>query len=285
MKFTIRKKRHYESFKMGNLYLLIGDPVAQSISPALWNSAFKRMNLSHRYHTAKVEKSQITHALKGLIALNIAGANVTAPHKEVVASNCHKLHGVAKKIGVVNTIKTTPKGLEGWNTDYTSLVTLLKPFCPIRSALVLGSGATAKSAVIALKTLATSQINNIARKFKDHSEKTNNGDLTKLAWNNKNLKQKIQESDIIINATTLGWQKEDNLSELNNLKENHIYIDLNYSLSSNLIKVALEKKCKIIDGYEILLQQAIESFNILTGLTPPVDIMKETISCIKNETK
>lgn len=265
---------------MTNLFLLIGNPVAQSISPALWNSAFESLGVDASYHAANVDECQIQEALKGIKALNIKGANVTAPYKEIAAASCYKLHGIANEIGVVNTIKTTSQGFEGWNTDHSSILSLLKGLKPINKAVVLGSGASAKTIMLALRDLRVSKTFQIARAFKENE---NEGlYLTKMAWNSTNFKHAILESDIIINATTLGWQPEDEIPQLYDyLSEDKVYMDLNYSKSSKLIEAALEKKCKIIDGYEILLQQGIESFNILTGLTPPIDMMKKTVNTIK----
>lgn len=255
--------------------------MAQSISPILWNCAFESLDMNATYHATNVESSHIQEALKGIRALNIKGANVTAPYKEIAASSCYKLHGIAKEIGVVNTIKTTNQGFEGWNTDYSSVLSIFKTLKPINKALVMGSGASAKTIMLALRELGVSKTFQIARKFKDNQDEGLY--LTKMPWNSKNFKHGILESDIIINATTLGWKADDEVPQLSDyLTEDKVYMDLNYSKSSKLIKAALEKKCKIIDGYEILLQQGLESFNILTGLTPPIDLMKKTVNAIRN---
>ena len=68
------------------LVALLGDPVAESLSPRMQNAAFAARALDWTYVACRVEADRLEAALAGLVALGFAGANVTAPHKLAVAA-------------------------------------------------------------------------------------------------------------------------------------------------------------------------------------------------------
>ena len=102
--------------------------------------------------------------------------------------------------------------------------------------------------------------------------------ITRLAWNNKNFAYALEESDIIINTTPLGWSSEDHIPEFDkNLDKGKIFIDFNYAPDSKLAASARNRGCVVIDGRELLFEQGIESFSLLTGKDAPEDVIR---SCI-----
>ena len=77
------------------LVALLGDPVAQSLSPRLQNAAFAARALDWAYVAARVEADRLAAAVGGLVALGFAGANVTIPHKTAVLELCDEVDDVA----------------------------------------------------------------------------------------------------------------------------------------------------------------------------------------------
>ena len=67
------------------LVVLIGSPVAHSLSPRMQNAAFAARGLDWTYVACDVDRRDVEAAVRGLEALGVAGANVTAPHKLEVA--------------------------------------------------------------------------------------------------------------------------------------------------------------------------------------------------------
>ena len=86
------------------LVALLGHPVAHSRSPAMQNAAFAARGLDWAYVALDVAPEDLEDALRGLVALGFAGANVTIPHKRAVAELCDELDRAAARAVSVNTL-------------------------------------------------------------------------------------------------------------------------------------------------------------------------------------
>jgi shikimate dehydrogenase len=111
---------------------LIGNPVAQSLSPAMQNAAFAARGLDWAYLPLLVEDGRVEDAIRGLVGLGFAGANVTAPHKAEAARL------VDTDLDSVNVLIVRDSRVEGHSTD-TAIVKGLTPERPV----ILGSGGAA----------------------------------------------------------------------------------------------------------------------------------------------
>jgi shikimate dehydrogenase len=112
---------------------LIGNPVEHSLSPAMQNAAFAARGLDWAYVPLLVEDGRVEDAVRGLVALGFAGANVTAPHKEEVARL------VARgELDSVNTLVVRGGRVEGHSTDTAILAGL-----PANRPAIVGSGGAA----------------------------------------------------------------------------------------------------------------------------------------------
>src|SRR5450830_438879 len=96
---------------------IFGYPVEHTFSPALHNAAFAAAGLDYVYVPFKVEPRCLAAAVESLRALDLAGVNVTIPHKEAVLPLLDELSDEAKMIGAVNTIINRSGRLYGDNTD------------------------------------------------------------------------------------------------------------------------------------------------------------------------
>ncbi|HEY6053995.1 MAG TPA: hypothetical protein VIU86_08690, partial [Gaiellaceae bacterium] len=92
------------------LVALLGNPVAGSLSPRMQNAAFAARGLDWAYVACEVD--DVEAAVRGLVALGFAGANVTIPHKEAAAALCDEADGDA-----VNTLVFRDGRVLGFNTD------------------------------------------------------------------------------------------------------------------------------------------------------------------------
>jgi shikimate dehydrogenase len=118
---------------------LLGDPVSQSLSPLMQNAAFAARGLDWAYVPLPVASESLADAVRGLVALGFAGANVTTPHKLAVA----KL--VDTDEPSVNTLVVRDGGLVGSSTDAAILDGL-----EFRRAAILGDGGSATAFAAAL---------------------------------------------------------------------------------------------------------------------------------------
>jgi shikimate dehydrogenase len=115
---------------------LLGHPVAHSLSPRLQDAAFAAAGLDLRYVALDVPPEWLDDAIRGLVALGFAGANVTAPHKLAVAA--HEL--VETERASVNTLVVRDGRLEGHSTDAAILAGL-----PAERPAILGDGGSARA--------------------------------------------------------------------------------------------------------------------------------------------
>ncbi|MGA9047118.1 shikimate dehydrogenase [Sulfuricurvum sp.] len=131
------------------IFSIFGDPVSHSRSPLMHNSVFSVLNIDACY-----SRSQLTDGSKlrdVFFAKGLSGANVTVPHKEAAYQQCDEVRGIAKIIQAVNTLVLENGKLIGYNTDADGFMNAIQSFGPIRNALVLGAGGTARALSIALR--------------------------------------------------------------------------------------------------------------------------------------
>src|SRR2546421_2412109 len=100
---------------MRALYVLLGDPVAHSRSPAIHARAFQVLGLDAVYAPCRV--TDVPSAVRAMRTLGIAGANVTVPHKQAVIASLDRLDDAAKRLGAVSCILNPDGILSGPNTD------------------------------------------------------------------------------------------------------------------------------------------------------------------------
>ena len=142
---------------------LVGKNISYSFSKGFFTQKFKELGLNHHcyenFDLAAIEDFQ------DLIKQNknLKGLNVTIPYKELVIPYLDKLNPKAKKIGAVNTIKFTKKGLKGFNTDIYGFKKSIKPFLKKRhkKALILGTGGASKAVAFSFAVKAPSTPNDI----------------------------------------------------------------------------------------------------------------------------
>jgi shikimate dehydrogenase len=118
---------------------LLGDPVSGSLSPLMQNAAFAARGLDWAYVPLAVRAETLGDALRGLVALAFAGANVTTPHKQAAAEL------VGAKVPSVNTLVVRDGQLEGTSTDAAILTEL-----EFERATIIGDGGAAAAFAEAL---------------------------------------------------------------------------------------------------------------------------------------
>jgi shikimate dehydrogenase len=122
---------------------LLGDPVSQSLSPLMQNAAFAARGLDWAYVPLPATSERLEDAVRGLVALGFAGANVTTPHKRAVA----KL--VETDQQSVNTLVVRDGRVAAYSTDAAVLDELES-----RHAAIVGDGGAALAFAAALSDAA-----------------------------------------------------------------------------------------------------------------------------------
>ena len=246
---------------MRALYLVLGDPVAHSRSPAIHARAFQLLGVDAVYAPCQV--TDVEGAIRGLRALGVAGANVTLPHKEAVIPHLDRLDEAAKRIGAVNCIANRQGALHGHNTDRDGILRALGSFSG--RAVVLGAGGSARAAVDAFSPAVA-----IVNRTRERAEKLAREMGVKVAG-----PEAVAGADVVVNCTSVGMKGEEMPVDPASLRGT--VIDLAYTARGDtpLIRAARRKGLRAIDGIEVLVHQAIASLEIWLGRTGLGDLAPE----------
>jgi len=276
---------------------LIGDPVEHSMSPAMQNAAFRKLELDYIYVPFRVKSTELGQAIAGMRALNIRGLNVTAPHKVAVVQFLDELDHLAEKIGAVNTIVNDDGVLTGYNTDATGFLQALleREIEPAgKRVVILGAGGAARAiAFILAERGATLVILNRALEL-DWAEElalrlsaTFNKKIEALALNQENLMPALDKADILVNATSVGMAPIVNETPVpaDLLHPNLIVYDIVYNpVKTRLLREAEVVGASTIGGVDMLVWQGALAFEKWTSVKAPAELMKrEALRLLKRQ--
>jgi shikimate dehydrogenase len=138
---------------------VLGSPIGHSLSPVLHRAAYAELGLDWRYDAYDVDEAGLPAFLEGLDD-SWAGLSLTMPLKRAAIPLCKEVSPLARSIDAVNTVLLRPGVRRGDNTDVPGMVAALREagFGSVPAAAVLGGGATAASAVAALREICTGDV-------------------------------------------------------------------------------------------------------------------------------
>lgn len=144
---------------------VLGKPIAHSLSPTLHRAAYRALGLDWSYDAIEVDEAGLPGILGGLDA-SWAGLSLTMPCKTAVIPLLDTVSHLARLVGSVNTVLLQQGKLVGENTDVFGIVQAVRELGAPRSdrALLLGGGATARSALAALAQMGVTQVAVCARR-------------------------------------------------------------------------------------------------------------------------
>ena len=240
--------------KQNKIYGLIGKNINYSFSKNFFNNKFENEKIDAVYINFDIKKIEEFKTI--VTENNISGLNITIPYKESIINQLDYVDPTAKEIGAVNTIKFHNNILSGYNTDYLGFYTSIKNIVNSNTkALILGTGGASKAIAYTLKILKIKYL------FVSRSKKNKN-----YINYNEISKEIINEHNLIINCTPLGTFPEINQIPqipISLITKRHIVYDLIYNPSKSLLlKKSEENGAAIINGYQMLENQAMESWKI-----------------------
>lgn len=260
------------------LCLVIGDPVAQSMSPAMHNAAYRELGIDSEYlfEAVKVPAESLEKFVE-MAKKTTHFMAVTIPHKEAIISLLDRVDKTAKAIGAVNSVLNIKDRLVGYNTDYLGAINSLKQVTALggKSIAILGSGGSARAIVYGL-VKAKSNVTIYSRNNAKAIQLAKVFSCKAVAWENRNA---VKKADIIINTTPLG-KNDDNLPiDESLIHPQQIIFDINYIPGgTGLLKAAKRRKAGIVIGHEMLLRQGMSQFEIYTGLKAPEEVMRKALN-------
>lgn len=266
---------------------LLGWPVEHSMSPAMHNAAFRETGLDYTYVPFAVQPQDLEQAVAAIRALNLAGANVTIPHKVAVMQYLDDIDEGARKIGAVNTIVNVQGRLIGYNTDGMGFIrSLTEQNVVVAEAKVvlLGAGGAARAVVDALLSAKAAFVAIAARsggKASNLASQYVKSPVIGMDWHSDAFNRQLADCNIVINATPLGMaphSKEMPPITWSALASQAVVCDLIYNpLTTCFLQQAKERGHQIVTGEGMLAGQGALAFQIWTNVPAPYEVMVENL--------
>lgn len=237
------------------------------------NAAFKTLGLDWTYELLDVSPADLTAAVERLRAADVAGANVTIPHKQAVIARLDGVDPDALRAHAVNTIAHEGERLIGSNTDVAGVCAALgevgiEP--KGAKVVILGGGGSARAAAVALGGAHLTFV----------SRHPDEDDLpgTVIGWSDPALPGLTRAADLLLNATPLGRKDEMPIRPAALPKDGAV-IDLVYVTGGTpLVRKARSLGLRTADGWGVLLAQGAASFEVWTGKAAPLAAMRQTLA-------
>lgn len=262
-------------------------PVEHSLSPDMHNFYGEQLGLDFAYVPLKVEPHRVREAVEGAFALNLAGMNVTVPHKQSVIPFLKELDPAAAAIGAVNTLVRTEEGFKGYNTDAPGLARAMAEagFCADgRDCLLIGAGGAAKAAAYVLGKGGASSVtilNRSVEKAQRLAEEMNRllgGERMKAMaladWQNLS-----GNGYLAVQTTSVGMYPHTDQAPI---EESAFYEKISEALDviytpaeTRFMKLAKEAGARVSNGLNMLIYQGIEAFELWNaGVKVPDSVIR-----------
>ena len=269
---------------MVKTYAVIGDPIDHTLSPNIHNAAFRKLEMDCTYIAYKIAKGELAEGVESLKKIKISGFNVTIPHKVEITRYLDKLDENCSIIGAANTVSYENGELKGYNTDMEGFLDPIKKRnIKIENShvLLLGAGGAARAIVAAFGKEKCDQItiaNRTLEKAHELSVFTKKVGINVQTISLDEINESENNFDFIVNATSIGLKNETTPISKKILNSDVVVYDIVYRpMNTDLIKISKESGATIIYGYEMLLGQAIRSFEIWHKVKAPYDAMKKAL--------
>lgn len=268
---------------------VIGDPVSHSLSPAMHGAAIRKLGVPFRYRALRVRPESLKDFVAGP-AKELAGFNVTVPHKESILPHLKRLAYEAELIGAVNTVVNRNGELVGFNTDgagYLMSLHVDKKFDPRgKRVVILGAGGAARALAVVLSlaqarsvTVANRTLKRAEQLARELAFRLPKSKLLACPLEGKALESALKDCDLLVNTTRVGlggtsfedfpWEK---------LPRRALVSDIVYTpRMTPFLKAAKRRGHPIHTGEGMLVFQGALAFEIWTGLKPDVRLMRREL--------
>jgi len=264
---------------------VLGDPIAHSMSPLIHNAAFRHEGLNAVYVPLRVPADVFSLTLDDFEWLRFQGYSVTIPHKQAVIAKADRCDEPVQDSGAANTLFRDENGhWQATNTDYQAALESLQiglqnlfgdPSLQDRKLLMLGAGGVARA--IGMAVLREGADLTIANRT--HSRAVALAEQLGchlVPWEERGA----VEAEILVNCTAVGMSPNVERTPYQGdwLGEGMLVFDTIYNPESTLLLTqAGERGCQTINGVEMFVRQAARQFELFTNRPAPIELMRETV--------
>jgi shikimate dehydrogenase len=273
--------------------VLIGHPVAHSLSGAMQQAAFDSVGIDARYELWDRAPIALADAINEVRGDDFLGANVTIPHKERVVPLIDKLTEEAQATGAVNTLTREGRRLVGHNTDVPGFVAALDKLVGRqkmpRNAVVLGAGGGSRAVVYGLIRAGFQRIIVFNRHLhraeglvKFFGRSAAHMDLKAMPWHESIIESELAKAKVLINATSIGLASDVSPIPGEVITADLLVLDLIYN-RTRLLRDAEAAGAMASDGQTMLLHQGAAAFSLWTGQQAPLEVMSDALAAARAE--
>ena len=256
--------------------VLLGAPVAHSLSPRFQTAALTAAGIPLRYEARHVEPAALAGVLRSLVAEGAAG-NVTVPHKEAVARLCDERTPLAERTGAVNTFWSDGGRLVGDNTDVGGFEHLLArtlggPLPRAARVALLGAGGSAAAVLAAVERAGGATVSIHARTPERARELARR--FAPFCAVASTAEEALRGADVVVNATPLGLVGDDVPIDPDRLPAGIAVVDLVYRPGETTwVRRARARGHRAEDGLAMLVEQGALAFERWFGRPPDREVM------------
>jgi shikimate dehydrogenase len=270
--------------------VLIGHPVAHSLSGPMLQAAFDERGIDARHELLDVTVPQLAGVIDEVRGADFLGAQVTIPHKERVVPLLDRLTEEAQATGAVNTITKEGKRLVGHNTDVAGFRVALdrlvgRQKMP-KQAIVLGAGGGSRAVTYGLITggfqrvvVFNRHLHRAEALVKHFTKSAAHMELRAMPWHVSIIEAELLKTRVLINATSIGLHGDVSPLPAEIIPAGLLVMDLIYNPpQTRFLRDAVAAGADITtNGLEMLLHQGTAQFELWTGQSAPLDLMRERL--------
>ena len=264
-----------------------GQPISENPTQVMIEAAYRHHNLDWRYLTIEVGPNDLEAAVQGAKVMRFQGFNCTIPHKVNVIQYLDGLGESASLMGAVNCVVRKEGQWIGENTDGKGFVLSLQELTDPKGkkVVIFGAGGAARAISVEVALAGAIHITIVNRSNERGEELTNllneklpvSADFT--PWSS--TYSIPSDTNVVINATSIGLfpDIEARLDfEPDSLLSNMVVADvIPNPPTTNLVRDARSKGCKVIDGLGMLVNQGVIGIKHWTGIDPDPMVMRNAL--------
>ena len=259
--------------------VLLGHPVAHSLSPLFQNAALAAAGIPLAYEALDVAPGDL-RSMMGLLADARAAGNVTVPHKESVYAWCVRRTAIAERVGAVNTFWTEADGVVGDNTDVGGFSYAVERLLGRRPeglrVGMLGAGGAAAAVCAAVEQWPDSRVHVHAR-TRDRAAQLA-ARFAGVASVVESEMHTVQGMDLLVNATPLGLDGALMPIAPGSIPDATAVLDLTYRRGRTpFVKACRARGLRADDGLPMLVEQGALAFERWFGAAPDREVMWRAI--------
>lgn len=277
------------------IFAILGHPVHHCMSPVIMNRSFERMGLDCVFLALKCDVGDVDVMMRALKNAELQGYVFTMPVKEKMTPYLDELREEAEITGAVNCVQNQSGRLIGYNTDslgfWSAVQEKNQGGVKIKKVFLMGMGGFAKAAavqaalqgvkeIVAVNHFSEKAYVDSFRSFQERLlEKVPDVQVELADWNVKDWPEELNDSDVIVNATSNGLNGIGDLDRIfpyGAVPDHALFFDAVYTpVETAYLKAAKKRGHRIIGGLDLLAHQGACSFKLWTGLDVSPSVMYE----------